>query len=569
MRLCERTIIVTPGTLQPKSNHKMRITLILLLQYACFQQTSSYVTSGLPGHKHRAWLTEMTSEVCDTAPGELSQEMCHKAPQLLSAWAQNPYVPHTIDKERACKDTYPHHGKECAVVCERLLKRLVDERIAGNVNAVGLTNTKTYNALIDVWSRSGEKAAAAQRAEEIVMGMQDAYSSGQVDVQPDLESFRLVLKAWSQARDEEDAPCRAQRLLEWMLRLYDSGENSLVRPDKDCFELVIQAIANSGDPDAPLRTEKMIVVMDQLYQKGHTEAKPTRLSFNQVMMAWSRSKKPGAAQRAEDILNHMMVLSSKSGTEDHRDLSPSVASYSAVISAWAKSGDEDCGRKAEKILKLAERHSKTHSDESVTPDTIMYNLVIDAHAKTSSSRAHLRSRRVLDRQISLYKKGNQKCKPDVYTFTSVLSSCASLNGSKKEKLQSFEIAHSTFEEMSRSNVVPNHVTYGMMLKACHRLLPLGKERRVYTRQYFRDACERGCVGDMVMRQLIKAASPEQYKGLLKEYVNGNLPAEWSCRVPQRERYSLSKKMKNSSGSSPSKSKNYKKNNKSSKDDLRP
>jgi hypothetical protein len=529
-----------------------KIAIILLLQ--SIQSTTSYITTGLPGPKHRAWLTEMTIEVCDTAPGELSQEMCSKAPQLLSAWAQNPYVPHT--KHKTHTNTFPHHGKECAILCEKLLKRLVDERRAGNRNAVA--TTQTYNALIDVWSRSGEKAAAAQRAEEIVIGMQDAYSSGQDDVQPDLESFRHVLKAWSQAKGEEDASYRAQRLLEWMVWLYDSGENKSVQPDADCFDLVIQSIASSKDPDAPQRTEKLITYMDRLYQKGNEKAKPTRMSFNQVMAAWSRSKKPGSAQRAEDILNRMTVLS-KVSEEHNRDLSPSIASYSAVIAAWAKSGDDDCGRKAERILKQAEHRFRAHNDLQLMPDTIMYNLVIDAHAKTSSSKGHLRARSVLDRQISLYKSGNKKCKPDVYTFTSVLSSCASLGGSKRTKLQAFEIAHSTFEEMSRSNVVPNHVTYGTMLKACSRLLPLGKDRRKYTREYFRSACQDGCVGDMVMRRLQLAASPVQYKGLLKGYMTGDFPTEWTCNVSEREMYS--KKNTNSSSKQ--------KNNKFSKNELWP
>lgn len=514
--------------------------ILLLLQF--IRPSTGYVTSGLPGHKHRAWLKEMTIEVCDTAPGELSQEMCNKAPQLLSAWAQNPYVPHT--KQKSYSNTFPHHGKECAILCEKLLKRLVDERRAGNVNAVA--TTQTYNALIDVWSRSGEKAAAAQRAEEIVIGMQDAYSSGQNDVQPDLESFRHVLMAWSEAKGEEDAPYRAQRLLEWMVRLHESGENDLVMPDADCFNVVIQAIANSKDPDAPQRTEKFIMYMDRLFNDGNEQAKPTRMSFNQVLTAWSRSNKRGAAQRAEDILRRMTLLSKADSEGTNDDLRPSVASYTAVISAWAKSGDEDCGRRAERVLKQCEHRFKAQNDESLTPDTIMYNLVIDAHAKTSSNKAHSRARSVLDRQISLYNSGNKNCKPDVYTFTSVMSSCASLGGHKREKLQAFDIAHSTFEEMLRSNVVPNHVTYGTMLKACSRLLPLGKERRKFTRKYFRGACEDGCAGDMVLRRLQMAASPKQYEGLMKGYLTGDLPKEWTSNVPKKDMYVHAKKWKQKS-----------------------
>jgi hypothetical protein len=513
------------------------LPLICLLSLQPF--ASSYVTTGLPGHKHRAWLTQMTVEVCDTAPGKLTQEMCNKTPQLLSAWAQNPYVPHT--RSKSYTDIFPHHGKECAILCERLLKRLVDERRAGNQNAIA--DTKTYNSLIDVWSRSGEKAASAQRAEEIVIGMQDAYSSGQEDVQPDLESFRLVLKAWSQAKGEEQAPDRAQRLLEWMVSLYDSGENELVQPDADCFDIVLNSWANSNRKDAPQKTEKLIMYMTRLYNNGNgnERAKPTRMSFNRVLTAWSKSAKHGtAAQRAEDILDHMVILS-----KQDQDLIPNIATYSAVVGAWSKSRDEDCGRRAERILKLAERQFKVDNDVFVTPDTIIYNLVIDAHAHTPSNEANLRARAVLDRQISLYNSGNKKCKPDVYSFTSVLSSCASLSGSRTEKLHAFEIAQSTWLEMVRSNVAPNHVTYGTMLKACGRLLPMGKERTKYLREYFRKACQDGCVGDMVLNRLEVAASPKQYVGLLNGMAKGELPLEWTCNVPENQMYGRKNKSSSS------------------------
>lgn len=497
----------------------------------------SYVTSGLPGHKHLAWLKQMTIEVCDTAPGELTQEMCSKTPQLLSAWAQNPYLPHT--KYKTSTDVFPHHGKECAIFCEKLLKRLIDERRAGNQNAIA--STQTYNALIDVWSKSGERGAAAQRAEEIVIGMQDAYSSGQKDVQPDLESFRLVLKAWSKAKDEQYAPQRAKRLLEWMVQLYESGENDLVQPDAECFEIVLNSWANSNHEDAPQRTENLIMYMDLLYSNGNDKAQPNTDHFNQVLIAWSRSKlSKAAAQRAEDILNHMILLSKRKGNEH---LKPNIGSYTAAVAAWAKSGDDDSGRRSEKLLKQAEHQFRVNNDASVSPDTIIYNFVIDAHAKTSSLRAPQRARAVLDRQIRLYNEGNKKCRPDIYSFTSVLSSCASLVGSatNEEKRKAFEIATSTFSDMYRFNLVPNHVTYGTMLKACGRLLPVGKERIKFTREYFRKACKDGCVGEMVLNRLEEAASPAQYKGLMNGLTKSTLPPEWTSRVPENELYIRKKK----------------------------
>jgi hypothetical protein len=559
-----------------------RISFLLSLSAIVLKKGSfvveSYVTSGLPGHKHRAWLKQLTQEFTQH-PGQLTPEMCTQAPRLLSAWAQNPYVPHTYSHGSSNTNSYsntssststsntsnnnnnnpsnavfPHHGRECAENCERILKRLVDERRAGNTNAVA--NTHIYNLIIDIWSKSGEKGAAAQRAEEILVSMQLAYHQGVPEVQPDLNSFKLVLTAWSRAKGEEYAPHRAQRLLEWMMTLHDSGANNVIQPDAECYEIVLSTWAHSGHPDAPRKTEQLVMKMDRRYQADHQScAKPTRVHFHQVVATWSKSidsiKVPSqniyAALRAQDILHHMTVFARRD-----RDLEPSISTYGSVISAWAKSKTEDCGQRADAILRMAEKRAvvkrQDHHDDDVLPvffpDTIMFNQVIDAHAKESSSpKSYRRARAVLDRQIRLYKEGHaqsHKCKPDVYSYTGVLSACASVNGTRKDRLFAFQVARDTYLDMLRANVSPNHVTYGTLLKACARLLPEGKERRKYTREYFRKACADGCVGEMVMNRLEEAASYAQYRGLLNGITKSTLPEEWIVHVPENEKRNMKK-----------------------------
>lgn len=517
----------------------------------------------------------MTTDICQLPPGQFSPEDCVTTPLLLSAWAQNPWIPHNYKSNHyyqppassssaspssnpdsyfiTTSNVYPHHGKECALACEQLLKRLIDERRAGNTNAVA--STQTYNALIDVWSKSGEKGAAAQRAEQIVVGMSDAYAAGEVEVQPDLASFKLVLKAWSQAKGEENAPFRAQQVLEWMINLYGSGENELVKPDAECFDIVLHTWALSHHPESPQRAEELIMYMDrydeeckQKIRKGsddgdddgedllkkHVSTKPTKFSFNQVLTAWSKVKGQEAAQRAEDILLKMREIGKSN--EKNNDLTPNIVSYSSVVSAWCKSQHDDRGRKAERVLKMAEKHHKRCDDDAIRLDNVIYNLVIDAHAKTPSNKSHIRARAVLDRLIEQYDDGSKRCKPDVYSFSSVLSSCSNLSGSKKERRQAFEIAQATFDDMVRFGVKPNHVSYGIMLKACSRLIPMGKERRKYVREYFRAACKDGCVGGMVLDRLKDASSKVQYEALLKGYDENNLPSEWTTMVPVNEKY---------------------------------
>lgn len=554
------------------------IRLLLLSLTLHMIPAFGYVTSGLPGHKHRAWLKQLTEEFTNTTPGQLSQEMCTQAPRLLSAWAQNPYVPHTSKSESV---VFPHHGRECAETCERILKRLVDERRAGNTNAV-IADTEAYNLIMDIWSKSGERGAAAQRAEEILISMQMAYcQEGIQEVRPDLNSFKFVLTAWSRAKGEEYAPHRAQRLLDWMISLYDSGTNESIQPDAECYEIVLSTWAQSGHVDAPRKTEQLIMMMDRRYQANPSSAKPTTVHFNHVMAAWTKSMDHPhhlnhatatkhsssstsnmntslphnlhAAHRAQDILHHMTIFSRR---EADLNVMPNLATYATVISAWAKSKTEDCGKRADAILRMVEKqnlasirnynmedHDVHHGHDRFHffPDTIMFNQVIDAYAKESSNNSYSRARDVLLRQMNLYKKyRNPKCKPDVYSFTGVLSACASFNGPRKDRLLAFQLCQETYADMLRANVSPNHVTYGTLMKACARLLPEGKEKRQYTREYFRKAQSDGCVGEMVMNRLSEAASDAQYHGLLKGFNKSNLPEEWTYNVPEHEKKNMKK-----------------------------
>lgn len=115
-------------------------------------QVQAYVTSGLPAHTHRAFLRKLTDEICNTDPGTLTPQEVSSAPMLMSAWATAP------EKLR-------ESGRDRAMAVEGLLKRLIDERLAGNTEAI--VRTEDYNAVMKSWAMSGEKSTAALRVEQV------------------------------------------------------------------------------------------------------------------------------------------------------------------------------------------------------------------------------------------------------------------------------------------------------------------------------------------------------------------------------------------------------------------
>jgi hypothetical protein len=74
---------------------------------------------------------------------------------LMSAWASAP------EKLILSSD----NGRERALAVEGLLKRMIDERRAGNTEAIAVT--EDYNVVMKAWSLSGEGSKAAMRVEQV------------------------------------------------------------------------------------------------------------------------------------------------------------------------------------------------------------------------------------------------------------------------------------------------------------------------------------------------------------------------------------------------------------------
>jgi PPR repeat len=467
---------------------------------------SAYVvsTTGLPRHKQIAWLHEMTNTFIETTPGDLSKSQVQQSHLLLNAWSH-------LEQ--------PNH--EHALQAEILLKRVVDERMAGNLEAE--LNVKDYNCLLEGWARSGSGEAAAERCELILMEMQ-AHPT----IRPNLSSFKTVLMAWRCATEQEsnyshDSCLRAQQVLEWMIDLYVTGQNRLACPDSDCFDICLQAWARSNHPEAPAKTEQLLGAMEQLYEATLIQKlKPQTTSFNAVLYSWS---KHGNAERAVKVLGFMEHLAATGETPV-----PDMVSYSTVISGFAK--QLNGARQAEKLLQRVEQEYK-NGNMQLEPDTMLYNTVISAWSKSFQQGAYRRARSILSRQMTLHKQTGGRFRPDVYGFTSVLGCCAL---ERKEQSKAFQVALATFQQLRHSDEYgsPNHVTYGTMLKCCARLLSPNDPMRVkWVRKVFRQCVADGCVGDMVLSRLREAAETDLYNDLLKDVDTKNLPIQWTMNVNER------------------------------------
>ena len=117
------------------------------------------------------------------------------------------------------------------------------------------------------------------------------------------------------------------------------------------------------------------------------------------------------AERAQFILNKMndfrrkIELEEKRQGIDHDDedngivlyskqLQADTVLYNSVIDAWARSTDPISGTKAEELLFEMEEKARL-GDEKVAPDTITYNSVINAIANSGHMKAGRNAEKLL------------------------------------------------------------------------------------------------------------------------------------------------------------------------------
>lgn len=239
--------------------------------------------------------------------------------------------------------------------------------------------------------------------------------------------------------------------------------------------------------------------MNKLYENGDLSAKPTSQTYNSLLLAWANSDTKCAPRLCQYILNYMW----KEYEEGNRDMKPNELTYNTVINAMSKSPREDKAQQALRILRKMDK---------------------------------------------LYQAGNKDARPSTHSYTSVLNSCAFSTDCELVKRKALDTAIFTFEELKDSPYgKPNHVTYGMFLRAVSNLIPTDDElrRRSVVEPVFLQCCKDGQVGEIVLKQLRYAAPDDLYQKLIGDFLVSSksptrvriedIPHEWKCNVRNERR----------------------------------
>ena len=265
------------------------------------------------------------------------------------------------------------NGVVAGKASEGLLKRVIDEvdheyqqkLDGGSVSEVKVFN-RLYYRVLDAWAKS-EDVAGVLRAEQILLTMERKYHEGNKDVELSVYGFNCVIDGW--ARVAHKFPCgkagkRAEALLAWMIELDKiDGEMRQLKPDIITMNSLINAWSKSPAPGAAQRAQDILDYMETCNEP----LKPNDVSYTSVIVGWTNSDDPNAALKAESLLQRMESLASNG----NQLVKPNVVTYSAVINAFSKDGS---ARKAEQLLSQMQKCYEEDLDPDLKPNVFTVSL---------------------------------------------------------------------------------------------------------------------------------------------------------------------------------------------------
>jgi Pentatricopeptide repeat domain len=97
---------------------------------------------------------------------------------------------------------------------------------------------------------------------------------------------------------------------------------------------------------------------------------------------------------------------------------PDTITYNVVINAWAKSGDQGAALETERLLtRMHQLHQA--GDKDIKPNVVTYGAVIDSYAKSGEKGAAAKADTLLAEMIQLYQSdpvANSDLQPNTYVF---------------------------------------------------------------------------------------------------------------------------------------------------------
>lgn len=155
------------------------------------------------------------------------------------------------------------------------------------------------------WAGS-TKGDSGDQAQRVFNLMQKWYDEGRISTKPNVICYTTVMNAWGRGNaPPKVAIAKVEGLLQRMENLYEETLDLDIRPSKITYVTALDVFSRKCKDTVGSRAQATIDRMMRLYSKGLGHDRPTRIIFNALINAWSKSTEPNAAENAEKIFRWM------------------------------------------------------------------------------------------------------------------------------------------------------------------------------------------------------------------------------------------------------------------------
>lgn len=278
-------------------------------------------------------------------------------------------------------------------------------------------NVYSFNSVLDCYARCKGNEAAAEHAEKILEHMQSSYMGENRRVKPNVVSFTTVMNCWVNSKSMK-SPQRVESLFQELRQRYNDTGDIHLKPSQYTYNAVIGSYARDTEREDAL--EKALGHFDdmvaQYISTGDADFKPGPMHFSVILSAFSRR---GLAKEAEAFLERVLELCStyKIGGDEELDIS---SSYNGLIGAYARSRAPGSALKAEEILRYMLEIDKSKGPIQAKPNVITYTTVILAWSFACSEEERKisvqRCDALLKEMITSASAGDRSVMPNQLTF---------------------------------------------------------------------------------------------------------------------------------------------------------
>mmetsp|Transcript_14781 Transcript_14781/g.27814 ORF Transcript_14781/g.27814 Transcript_14781/m.27814 type:complete len:924 (-) Transcript_14781:1703-4474(-) len=338
---------------------------------------------------------------------------------------------------------------------EILMKMISMQKEMLNEGDDRIVNNWCFNTVLNAYAAQG----AGARASSLLSLMETMGESDEM-LKPDTYSYNTVLKALANS-NEKGSVERARQILEKMERRHANGDIS-VKPDAITYNTVILAYGNNGGIGAGNEAKDIVERMQNRFIQGDLECKPTSSTYTSLIKAFNWET--DSIHHAEEVL---LSLKSYPDSETTPLVSPDTPIYNAVLNCWAKNGSRGAVQRAEEILSEMKKEYHENGNDQVKPNCRTYTTIIDILAKSGEKEAPQRSLEILDEMETQYEAGDMDSKPNVFTYTAAIN-CFARSKDKNKAVQAVNILERMEEQYRKGNdsARPNVIAYNSVLNAC-------------------------------------------------------------------------------------------------------